>query len=82
MEEITLTEFNKAESLAATRPMSPIAEKMLKLKVGNGLKISKDEWYQLTPPSIALAKIAIRRGIRLGTKTLADNSGWLIVRIK
>ncbi len=49
------------------------------LEVSHGLKITKEEWTRKTAPSIPHV---IAGNKRYSVRTLENNSGWLIIRIK
>lgn len=54
---------------------------LLSLKLGDKVTLVKEEWEGITPFTHAIHSSASLKG-KFSCKTLADRTGWLVIRIK
>lgn len=81
MDKITKEDFNKL-SLHGKGSSSTVYNSIFKLKVDEALIIYKTEWYVKYHPSLIIKRIEKKYGFKYEFGSLADRSGWAVMRIK
>jgi hypothetical protein len=81
MKEITSEEFDKLK-LHGRGSSGPLYNRLLKMKVGDGLIIYKSEWKPKYPPTAILNRLEKKFGLRFERGALADRTGWAVKRVK
>jgi hypothetical protein len=61
-----------------------IYDQLFSLEKGEGVTITRREWATKSPPYWCVNRVSKNRGqrARFSCRTLVDESGWLITRIK
>lgn len=83
MQKITGETFDKLAAKENFRKgKSKDVQSILGLEVGEGLVIFNDEWHIKTSPLGVVSNYAARMEREYQSKTLADGSGWAVLRTK
>jgi hypothetical protein len=80
----------KAAKIAVKRRGGPrikstiVYDQLTMLRVGEAIVVTRREWNTKSPPYWSVNRVSRNRGssARYGCKTLIDDTGWLITRIK
>lgn len=59
---------------------NPVLDFLKTISVGEGVIVTRTEWKKKTKPGVIISG-TFRDGRRFSTRQLADESGWLIVRL-
>lgn len=82
MKKITKKEFENLNLTKGGGLSNPVITEVLKLKIGEILFFSADEWRIKSQPSVIFYQFSMKRGIKLSTRRLMDKSGWVVTRLK
>lgn len=58
-----------------------IIQELWRLKKGEALYIAKEDWKWKANPVNCVAQITANTGGRYRSQTLADKSGWMVIRV-
>lgn len=82
MEFITQYQFNSLEVLSSyrgSRKADPLIQQLRDLSIGSGAIIKKEEWGRKS--KLTTANINFKNH-KFTVRTLADKSGWAVLRIQ
>jgi len=75
--------INKDEFDMITKSLgNPILQELLRLEFGEGMTIERHEWQRKSHPYNVISNYGSRHGKKFITRTLGDDKGWAVLRIK